>query len=396
MDLIETLSRYYVFRYKINSAVQFYHEMVEKIDKYNAIIGANMFKSKSIVLTFPFALAVCMHCIYVYLFTSSMYYYRDDIEKILINVTTIGFSIQMLAKLYTFLYGRQNMVELHKLNLIYFENNHFGSETVKEALFKNAKFTYVVLQLVVIYLFTLWILITAPFLLYSVISSKRLLPFVFEWSHSENWIAYSVNFVIQAICFFYVVVGTYSTDATFIVYLLTGCGQIDAIGAMLQDLNTMIEDGASEQQITEQITRIVKLHQHLMLYMSDLESKFSGYFLTTLGVLSFIMIVSMCALILINWATGLLLVLIATCQLLFVCSLGTYWQIKCDKLLVDVWSLKWYRLSVRNQKSFLLLLNGAQAPLNLTAIFTPLDMSAYLSIHRTLYSICMLLIQFTE
>ncbi|XP_019527877.1 odorant receptor 22c-like [Aedes albopictus] len=396
MDYLAKLNKYRVFQYEINSAAQFYHEMVQRTDKFSRLLGANLIRHDFSMINRTFAVMVCLHATYIYLFTTSMYYYRNDIEKILLNITTIGFSIQMLAKIHLYAFRRERIVEINDLNQIYYENKYLDSKTVKDALIKSARLTYVVVKLNFIFSSAYWIVIITGPLTYSIITQNRLLPFGFEWTHSDDWTAYAINFTSQAILVFFVVVATIASDDTFIVYLLTGCGQMDAIVASLQDMNAMIDGDAQERKITEQLTRIIKLHQHLLLYMTELQDKYSGYFLITLGVLSYIMIVSLFAFILINWAMGLVLVLIGTSQLFFVCFLGTYLKMKYDELLLEIWLLKWYKLSIRNQKSYLLFLNGAQVPLSLTAIFTPLDMSAYLSIHKTLYSVCMLMMQFTE
>ncbi|XP_065078600.1 uncharacterized protein LOC135701671 [Ochlerotatus camptorhynchus] len=334
--------------------------------------------------------------IYFYLFTTSTYYYRHDIEKILHNITTFGFSIQMSAKIYLFVICQKRITEIHELNLIFFEDNCSNSSNVKNALVKNAMLTNVVLKLTAMSTVMLCVILAFAPVLYSIITSDKLLPYGFEWVHSNTWTAYFINYPFQCITTSYVALATVSTDATFILYLLTGCGKVDTLIAMFQDLNVMIERNVSEHGTTEQLTKIIKLNQHLKWYMASVEKTFKGYFLVTLGCLSLNMIISATAVILINWFMGVVVVLFSTIQLFYVCFLGTFWQIKNDELLIEVWFFDWYKLSVKNQKSYLLFLNAAQAPATLTAIFIPLNMSAYLTIHKTLYSICMILSQFSE
>ncbi|XP_062565089.1 putative odorant receptor 83c [Armigeres subalbatus] len=396
MDIIKNLNKYYVFQYDIRSADQFYREMIVRVYKLSRLMGINFTDREFSVFNAVFLLAVVFHGMYVYVFSTSMYYYQDDVKKVLLNVTTVGFSIQMMAKLYLFVYNRLKVISLCELNNKYFEEHHSRSKAVKDALFKNAKLTYVLLQLAAMFPSVVMFLVVTFSILYTLITSNKLLPFGFEWMHSDTWTAYNVNILFQIVLLVYVVLATVGSDAIFILFLLVGSGQVDAITAMLQDLNAMIENDITEEQVTEQLREIIKLHQHLTLYMAKMEDSFKEYFLITLAALSFCMIVSLCAVLVIGWVMGIAVILFASSQLFYVCCLGTFWQIKCDELLIEVWTLKWYKLSLRNEKAFLMMLSASQVPLNLTAIFTSLDMSAYLNIHKTLYSICMILIQSTK
>ncbi|XP_062557425.1 uncharacterized protein LOC134222298 [Armigeres subalbatus] len=396
MDLLDKLQRYRIFRYDYKGADVAYLSTVDRIEYFSDFMGINLFNRKFKICNFRFLWGVSTLFIYVYLVVTSTYYYRNDIEKALSCVTTFGFSTQAASKIYSFIIRRKKVIEIHEINLDFFNMDIVQNETVKKAFKRSVQLSHV-LQTLTIYGYCILtgIIGLAPEI-YGLITSKQVLSFGFEAIHSDAWSAYAVNSLFQVNCAYYVAFLTTVTDCAFILYLLTATGQIDAIVGLLHELDNMMSTEHEKERIDGQLYKIIKMHQHHQLYMRKVEHLFNLYFLISIASLCFNMSISLAALILIDWYLGIVVFCFASSQIFYMCFLGTYYETKSEFLIMKIGSFDWYKLSVRNQKSVKFLLTGTQSPILLTAILENLNVAAYLKIHKTVYSGLMLLLRVKE
>lgn len=95
MDIIESLKRYRIFQFDYSNAGKVYLEAVDWIDRLNAFMGICYFDPKVSRLQPRFIWGITTLFIYIYLAFESTYWYRNDVEKLLLCITTHGFSVQV-------------------------------------------------------------------------------------------------------------------------------------------------------------------------------------------------------------------------------------------------------------------------------------------------------------
>ncbi|XP_065078575.1 uncharacterized protein LOC135701654 [Ochlerotatus camptorhynchus] len=279
------------------------------------------------------------------------------------------------------------------MNVKFFSMDIIQDNTVKQAFKPSVMLNNVLLTLTIYgYCVLVGIIGLAP-MVYGLITSKQVLSFGFEAIHSDAWSAYMVNGLFQANCAYYVAILTTVTDGTFISYILTATGQIDAIIGLLNELDGMMMLKPDEQEIDNQLQKIIKFHQHHQLFMRQVENELNLYFLISIASLCFNMSISLAAFVLIDWYLGIVVFCFASSQIFYMCFLGTYYDTKSEILITEIGQLDWYKLSLKNQKSIKFLLTVTQTPITLTAILEDLNVAAYLKIHKTVYSGLMLLLR---
>ncbi|XP_055527634.1 uncharacterized protein LOC129720211 [Wyeomyia smithii] len=393
MDYLAGLKRYRILQPADLNAEAVYQNSVKRIDVFNSYMGYAMFKRKISLLNFPFMWGICSLPIFLYLVIETAYWYRQDIEKALMSITTFGFGIQMASKVYTFVLKRKRIIDVHDMNMGYFNVDSMGSLEVQKSLSKNSSLTYILISIILTgYIILVGVVAAAP-ALYGLVASDPLLPLGFEIIHSDSWIAYWINYSIQLSMCYYAAMLTTTSDATFILYILTSTGHIDAIIGLLDELGDMASQQVDENQISEHLTKILQVHQYHFHYMRKIEDLFKVYFLIAIASLWACITISLAAFVLINWYIGAVVVCFASCQIFFMCFLGTHMQLKSEELMLKVGSFAWYTLPLRDQKRAILFLAATQSPITLSAIMARLDVAAYLKIHKAVYSMLMVLLQ---
>lgn len=186
------------------------------------------------------------------------------------------------------------------MNLEYFDSEFSNDFDVQHALVENAMLTKFIIKMISNIFPSLSMTLNFVPLFYSLITSNLLLPYGFEAAHSDTWTVYIINWVYQTTCAFYLVVITITTESTFVLFLLVGCGQIDALIALINQFNSKINTEKSEEEIALQLKRIIKLHQHHQLYVKKVKNLLEFYFLIAIASLCAVMTMSMAAVVLVR------------------------------------------------------------------------------------------------
>nr|XP_029712088.1 uncharacterized protein LOC115256995 [Aedes albopictus] len=304
--------------------------------------------------------------------------------------------LQGASKIYSFILRRKKVIEVHEMNMEFFKLDIMKYETVQRAFKPSVHLNHIILTLTVYgYIGIVAFIALAP-VFYAIIISKPVLAFGFEAIHSDSWSAYAFNSWFQVNCTYYVAFLTTVTDGTFILYLLNATGQIDAIVELLHELDDIMAKGHGEQQIEEQLQRIITMHKHHQLYMRKVEHLFNLYFLISIASLCFNMSISLAAFVLIDWYLGVVVSCFASAQIFYMCFLGSYYETKSEYLVTELGAFDWYKLSVKNRKTIKFLLMVSQSPILVTAIVENLNVAAYLKIHKTVYSGIMMLLRMKD
>ncbi|XP_055535363.1 putative odorant receptor 92a [Wyeomyia smithii] len=393
MEVVGRLERYRIFRPKDPNAEPVYRDAMARIDWFNAFIGISMFEKYVNLINFRYLYGAATLTVFFYFVCETTYYYRDNVENILMSVTTVGFAVQMVSKQYTYAFKRKRIVDIHEMNLEYLNFDVIQDPAIQLAIRKSAILSHILIKMTLVGYLVLVILIATVPVILGFMMGEVLLPFGFEVIHSTSWTAFWINYGFQLSCTYFTGLVSSSSDALFILNVFTACEQIDAILALLAELNLMARSNMPEQLLSDQLTKILRLHQHHQQYIRKLENVFDCYFLIAIAMLCFCMSLSLAAFTLINWYIGLAVFCFSSAQIFYMCFLGTHLESKNEQLMLEVGSFAWYALNVHDQKRAVLLLAATQTPVTLSAVMDILNVETYLKIHKTVYSFWMFLLQ---
>ncbi|KAL1401263.1 hypothetical protein pipiens_006745 [Culex pipiens pipiens] len=202
------------------------------------------------------------------------------------------------------------------------------------------------------YAFTSISLILVP-LLYTIQSGEKTLPFGFYIPQldRDTWFGYFCNYAIQIYLTTYVSSLDMGTDCIYMMTLMSSFTQIDLLKMSLVEMNKMIDNEDK-----------------------DLDNFFKQ----------------------LSWYQGYVFIAFLSYQLFFGCFLGTLLAIKNEQLQHEIYRVTWYKLSIPNQKMLQFVLKSSQESVCMSLIFAPLDMSTYLQVYKSIYSLFTMLLTVEE
>uniref|UniRef100_A0A182RIT8 Uncharacterized protein n=1 Tax=Anopheles funestus TaxID=62324 RepID=A0A182RIT8_ANOFN len=317
-------------------------------------------------------------------------------------------------KIYSFIITRQRVVDLYENNLRYYQEMMNQSNTVKRVLCDNASLIYIVIKgTVLIYLILVITTMTIPGFS-SIFLADRILPFGFvvPLISADTLTGYIWNYIIQIIMAMYYWIITVGSDITTIYNLLTAYGQLDVLMTIIDELDEQLERNECPEKIRAKIIEIVHQHQHHRSYLQQLVDFLNPYHFVTLGSTVPTMVISVLGLVLLDWYPGAAIVFLGSVQIFYICFLGTSLEIKVrvrlitvledfifssfillqtDALTLKVGAIHWNKLSTRDMKYMNLVLAMTQKPKMLAVATLPLNITAFLKIHKLIYSLIMML-----
>ena len=189
---------------------------------------------------------------------------------------------QGYAKFYTFLWHRDNILNLKNQNEKFHE--HFSSGKLSRIF--EEKFmivAHVCAGLTILYTCTFILLAFYPILYYLLTNEKMLisgieLPLI-DWKYS--WIGYGINFFHQfssLSSFFYI---SLFSLCIIICFITIGFCQFDVLRILLDELNELIinnQDGSNDDEISQKIKFLAKTHANLIAYLQELRKTFAPYY----------------------------------------------------------------------------------------------------------------------
>uniref|UniRef100_A0A182KDL0 Odorant receptor n=1 Tax=Anopheles christyi TaxID=43041 RepID=A0A182KDL0_9DIPT len=396
MEYLRGFKKYRFFHYSATDPLKASMDLTAGIESFNKSMGVSFFKRKHSFINFFFIFGISNLILYVVSVLISGYESRHDITKLIYCVATFGFCCQATMKIYSFIITRRRIVDLYEINLRYYQDMRSQSNAVKRVLCDNASLIYIVIKVtVLIYLLLVIIAMAIPGLS-SIFLDARILPFgfVMPFMRADTFAGYLANYGIQVVMAIYYWIITVGSDITTIYNLLTAYGQLDVLMTSIEELNEQLERDESSEKIRDKIVEIIRQHQHHRSYLQQLVDFLNPYHFVTLGSTVPTMVISVLGLVLLDWYPGAAIVFLGSVQILYICFLGTSLEIKVlttDALTLKVGAIHWNKLSSRDMKYMNLVLAMTQNPKMLVVATLPLNITAFLKIHKLIYSLIMML-----
>ncbi|XP_035898518.1 odorant receptor 67d [Anopheles stephensi] len=393
MEYLRGLKKYHFFHYSATDPLEASMDLTAGIETFNKSMGVSFFRRKHSFINFFFIFGISNLVLYVVSVLKSAYESRHDTTKLIYCIATFGFCCQAIMKIYSFIITRQRVIDLYENNLRYYQDMTGQSNAVKRVLCDNASLIYIVIKgTVLIYLILVIATMTIPGFS-SLFLADRILPFgfVMPFFRADTLTGYIWNYLIQVIMATYYWIITVGSDITTIYNLITANGQLDVLMTIIGELDEQLERGECPERIRDKIIEIVRQHQHHRSYLQQLVDFLNPYHFVTLGSTVPTMVISVLGLVLLDWYPGAAIVFLGSVQIFYICFLGTSLEIKTDALTLKVGAIHWNKLSIRDMKYMNLVLAMTQKPKMLAVATLPLNITAFLKIHKLIYSLIMML-----
>ncbi|XP_053667933.1 odorant receptor 67d-like [Anopheles marshallii] len=393
MEYLRVLKKYHFFHYSATNPLEASMYLTAGIETFNKSMGVSFFKRKHSFINFFFIFGISNLVLYVVSVLKSAYVSRHDMTKLMYSIATFGFCCQASMKIYCFVVTRQRVIDLYESNQHYYQDMMNQSNTVKRVLCDNASLIYIVIKgTVLVYLILVIIAMSIPGIS-SIFLSDLILPlgFTIPFINDDTFAGYIWNYIIQIIMAVYYFIITVGTDITTIYNLLTANGQLDALMTIIEELDEQLERDECPEKIRDKIIEIVHQHQHHRIYLHQLVDFLNPYHCVTLGSTVPTMVISVLGLFLLDWYPGAVIVFLGSVQIFYICFLGTSLEIKTDALTLKVGAIHWNKLSIPDMKYMNLVLALTQKPKMLKVVTLPLNITAFLKIHKLIYSLIMML-----
>uniref|UniRef100_A0A182G0A9 Uncharacterized protein n=1 Tax=Anopheles albimanus TaxID=7167 RepID=A0A182G0A9_ANOAL len=343
-----------------------------------------------------FVFGITMLGIYLTCIFYSCYLYRHDITNLLFCISTFGFGCQAMVKIFFFTILRKKVIALNESSSRHYIYTMHESDRVKAVICRNLSLIYIIIKGTIYVYFVL--VLAAVFLpgFASIFIADSLLPFGFILPilNPDGWTGYLCNYTVQSIAAYYYYGISAGSDIGIIYNLLTASGQLDCMMVLIEELNDQLDAGQETTTISQKIVKIIKLHQFHRDYLTELMHFLYLYHVGAIGFTVLTVIISVMGVVLLQWYLGIIVSVLASIQLFYICFLGTSFEIKVlntDILIEAVGAIKWDKLSCSGMKHMNLVLALAQKPKLLMVVTTPLNISTYVQVHKMIYSMIMML-----
>jgi hypothetical protein len=257
----------------------FKSEKLSPVNMFKHIIDRTNFNMKSIgfdIFTpgytlfnrrFLWAFGNCLVFIAIHIY--DIFIFRADLVRVCFLLGSLGFALQGLMKVKTFLLPRSKIVDLKDRCENFLSNVVKTKET--NQIFESSMMIccHIGVSLIALYIVSIVLFLIYPIIFYLIFGEKILhagyeLPFI-DWHTSS--IGYAANFlyvILLAYLVLFVFVGTLFINILFVIMAF---GQFELLDMMLKDLNEMIKsnkNGSMDEKIKHQIKLIVEIHNELL------------------------------------------------------------------------------------------------------------------------------------
>ncbi|XP_053671769.1 odorant receptor 33a-like [Anopheles nili] len=177
-------------------------------------------------------------------------------------------------------------------------------------------------------------------------------------------------------------------DAIIMVSLISISTRIGALRVLLDQLDGQI--GEVEWHHTEHLEpvldRIIELHIDTKRFTRQIYHSYRMHFFISFGMICSVLCMCLNVIATTPRTSVYPVMAAAAVELFVVCYFGNTLLIENDKLPASVYGVRWYRLTVPQQKKILFLLANTQPSLQMSAVYLPVNMTSFVTVCRAAYS----------
>lgn len=262
MAFIKKLNRYKIFHNSHTNPSEFYDSLIVIPNMIAKIIGLDVFSENYKVLSWNLFSLIMMISVYFYSTVITALEVRSDTGDLIYCLVEGGIGIQGVAKIYTYLVYRKELVWIHQYTKqLYAEA--CNSKTKNMLMDSIFQLKVAIIVMLMCYTFTSTSLIIAP-MLFSIMTGEKILPFGFYIPYLDHteWFGYLVNYSVHIYDTIYVSAEDMAADTIYMITLFSAFTQIDLLIISLKEITKMIDDNDVDLEI--HLTSVINRHrEHL-------------------------------------------------------------------------------------------------------------------------------------
>lgn len=302
----------------------------------------------------------CNHALFLLIisgmmYTANAYENRANRTKMLFSVCMGLFDILGLQMFHMFVI---NNAEVNAI-ILKIEDFILSCEKYPEAnsiLLKYLRFMEkVVLTGIFCILLSGVLMAIAPILIYLIFGRMQFIfycfiPFVDYLKHP----GFEIHVLMHAWMVLFFIFSVVPLVGIVVLYLAMAGIEIDILRMRLSKLSkNIVHNGFSIDEQERELKFIYHEHKNLVEYINDVEGIFSMMLFFDNFVLGSQICMSLFISIQEFWLPGYIITFLGTGFFFISSLLGTIIEWKFEKLLMDVWDVPWYLISLKNQKDYL-------------------------------------------
>ncbi|XP_036342556.1 odorant receptor 67d-like [Rhagoletis pomonella] len=300
------------------------------------------------------------------------------------------YSVTRYSELY-----RQLALEIGE---IYEKYEKIGRKYKKKLQEWNGSMRKILIIGALIYFASACLALIAPLIVYILKGERHLIilcqmPYIDATTNQ----GYFITIVYNILCVFIAAFGLYAFDLYVFLFLTHSMFYYDIFELKVSDLHELLQHNSKDKRITPTLNDIAEWHQYYLEFTDNCNFIFfwtitSHMICTTLGILSTLLII-----MLKDWPGAYPYIFLCFVWLYMYSILGTRVEICNDQFCDGIYDIQWYDLEVADQKTVLLMLTKSQVPRIITiAGVEPLSVNTALKITRSIYSLAMMVMQFSK
>lgn len=130
-----------------------------------------------------------------------------------------------------------------------------------------------------------------------------------------------------------------------------------------------------------ELKHLIKIHQDILNYIASIDDFFCMQIFYDFAMVGPQVVLSLYVVTLEFWANGYSMIFAVVTPLLIQCLYGVVVEIKCEKLMNQIYEIQWHLLKVSERKIFLIFLTKAQFTELLTvAHYLPLNLETFTNV----------------
>nr|NP_001345710.1 odorant receptor 67 [Aedes aegypti] len=254
------------------------------------------------------------------------------------------------------------------------------------AMLKSMVVIYTLSGSLIFLLMTTVVLITKE----KVLLLRVYIPFVDHTTPVGYVITTAFHMLMIAFC----VNGYLASDSVFVSTILPIVGYTNSLRREIDNFNASLDEiERNEEEITEQLMRIVKLHQMIVEYECQAVKFFKDSNLVQVSLQAGLLLVLVFMGLILHYLPAMCATLAVLFELTLYCSLGTVITTKNNQMMVDIYAINWHLLPKSQRMLVVFMLHRAQNGKNLyVGNFAPMNMTTYVQILKTVYTFLAMLI----
>ncbi|XP_075163833.1 odorant receptor 67d-like isoform X2 [Haematobia irritans] len=213
-----------------------------------------------------------------------------------------------------------------------------------------------------------------------------------------NYIYGTNHLIVQGVGGF----GLYAVDMGF----LTPISQIVTFKGIMRckfhNLNEILDeeddDNGRHKTSLDVLKDIIKFHQKYLIFLQTSQFTFYWVILVKISTYALGIVCTMFCIMVGAWPSGYVYLLYCFVMMYVYCGMGTMVEIANDEFIEACYNdVNWYKMSISEKKMLLIMMIMTQNTGGLTiGSVMPLSMNTGLQVTKTVYSIAMMLLNFTE